>query len=271
VSVDRSQAFTAGSVPEAYARYLGGQLFEPWAHELLGRGGPWAGAAVLDVACGPGTVARIAAAAVGERGEVTASDISPAMLEVARRVQPVPESAPIDFVQASALELPMADGSFQFVLCQQGLQFFGDQPAAVAEFARVLGAGGLILASVWAAGRPLGLFGPIAEALRDSGLAEPYPRAFEPESYLLDGTMLRELFAAAGFAEVTVEEAGLECRWPSATEAARAVYGTPFGPLVSAVPPAEQETILARIRERLGDGPGPLTVRTYANVVRGVR
>jgi ubiquinone/menaquinone biosynthesis C-methylase UbiE len=267
VSVDRSQAFTAASVPEAYARHLAGPLFEPWAHELLARGGPWAGAAVLDVACGPGTVARIAAAAVGAGGAVTASDISPAMLEVARGRAPAPGSAPIEFVEASALELPMADSSFQFVLCQQGLQFFPDRRAAVAEFRRVLRPGGLALASVWSADGPLGLFGPIADALRDHGLAEPYPHAFEPASYWLSADELREPFVSAGFSDVSVEACELGCTWPSAEEAARGVYGTPFGPLVSALPAAEQTAILSRIRERLGPG-DPVTVRTVANVAR---
>lgn len=269
MSVDRSQAFTAASVPEAYARHLAGPLFEPWARELLAFGGPSVGATVLDVACGPGTVARVAAAAVGVGGAVTASDISPAMLAVARGRAPVAGSAPIEFVEASALELPMGDSSFEFVLCQQGLQFFPDRGAAVAEFRRVLRPGGVALASVWSADGPLGLFGPIAEALRDHGLPEPYPRAFEPASYWLDAEQLREPFAAAGFADVTVEARELDCTWPSAGEAARGVYGTPFGPLVSALAPAEQDAVLARIRERLGPG-DPVTVRTVANVLRAV-
>jgi ubiquinone/menaquinone biosynthesis C-methylase UbiE len=267
VSVDRSQAFTDAAVPRAYLRHLAGPLFEPWARELLSLGGPWARATVLDVACGPGTVARLAAAAVGAGGAVTASDISPAMLAVARERAPAPGSAPIEFVEASALELPMADASFQFVLCQQGLQFFPDRGAAVGEFRRVLRPGGVALASVWSADGPLGLFGPIAEALRDHGLPEPYPRAFEPASYWLDAEELAEPFVAAGFSDLTVEARELDCTWPSAEEAARGVYGTPFGPLVSALAPAEQEAVLARIGERLGGG-APVTVRTVANVAR---
>jgi SAM-dependent methyltransferase len=263
--------FTASSVPTAYARYLAPQVFEPWARELIARGGPWPGASVLDVACGPGSVTRAVAAAVGEGGSVTASDISPAMLDVARGLTAPPGSAPIEFVEASALELPMPDSSFQFLLCQQGLQFFPDRTTAVAEFRRVLAPGGVALASVWAAGRPFGLFGLIGEALRDHGIAEPYPRAFEPGSFLLDADELQGVFGAAGFADVSVEQVELDCRWPSADEAARAVYGTPFGPSVSALDPADQQSALSAIRHRLHDGPGQLTVRTYANLVRASR
>jgi SAM-dependent methyltransferase len=231
---------------------------------------------VLDVACGTGVVARAAAAAVGSAGSVVAGDISPAMLEVARRTAARPGSAPIEYVEANALELPMADESFQFVTCQQGLQFFPDRAAAVAEFRRVLRGGGVVLAAVWAAEHPLGLFGPIGEALREHGLPDPYPRAFEPSTYLLEADQLRELFVSGGFTDVTVEPRELDCEWPSSEEAARVAFGTPFGPVLSDLPSAEQETILGALRDRLGSAspgsPGsPLTVRTFANLVRASR
>jgi SAM-dependent methyltransferase len=262
--------FAAAAVPESYARQLAKQVFEPWAQELLGLGGPWANATVLDIACGTGVVARVAAAEAGAGGTVVASDISPAMLEVARATASPVGAAPIEYVEANALELPMADQSFQFVLCQQGLQFFPDRHAAVAEFRRVLGVGGVTLAAVWAAEHPLGLFGPIGDVLSERGLPEPYPRAFQPGTYLLSADELHELFVSGGFSDVTVESRELACQWPSSEDAARGVFGTPFGPLVSDLPSAEQATILAALGERLGSG-SPLTVRTFANLVRASR
>ena len=62
---------------------------------------------------------------VGASGHVAAIDVNAAMLEVARRVDP-PAGAPIAWEQASALELPYDEGSFDVVLCQLGLQFFPD-------------------------------------------------------------------------------------------------------------------------------------------------
>jgi hypothetical protein len=47
-------------------------------------------------------------------------------------------------------------------------------------------------------------------------------------------------------------------------------FGTPFGPLVSELPAAEQERVLAALGERLGSG-SPLRVRTFANLVRASR
>ena len=52
------------------------RLFEPWARLLLDKMHPESGQAVLDVACGPGTVTRLVAQSVGPSGRVTGCDLS---------------------------------------------------------------------------------------------------------------------------------------------------------------------------------------------------
>ena len=61
----RSGSFTAVSVPDGYDRFMLGQLFEPWAADLIARAGLKPGRCVLDVASGLGPVARLAAQAAG--------------------------------------------------------------------------------------------------------------------------------------------------------------------------------------------------------------
>ena len=95
---------------------------------------------MLDVACGTGTVARLAAARVGSAGAVTGVDLTPGMLAVARRIEA--EGAPIDWQEASADRLPLPDASADVALCSLGLQFFPDRPAALREMRRVLIPGG---------------------------------------------------------------------------------------------------------------------------------
>ena len=95
---ERSQGFTAGSIPQAYDRFMAAQLFEPWARELVGRAALTRGGSVLDVATGPGTVARLAASALGPDGRVVASDISAAMLAVAASKPVDPAWAPIEYL-----------------------------------------------------------------------------------------------------------------------------------------------------------------------------
>ena len=58
------------------------RLFDPWAHLLLDKVDPKSGQDVIDVACGPGTVTRLAARRVGLSGTVTGCDLSPAMLDL---------------------------------------------------------------------------------------------------------------------------------------------------------------------------------------------
>jgi SAM-dependent methyltransferase len=88
---------------------------------------------VLDAGCGPGTIgARIAAHVVGV-------DTSPRMLELAaaRGLEPV---------QADVADLPFDDGSFDCVLAAWMLYHVDPLDRGVAELARVLRPGGLLVA-----------------------------------------------------------------------------------------------------------------------------
>jgi SAM-dependent methyltransferase len=103
---------------------------------------------VLDVACGTGFATRSAARAAGASGDVVGSDLNPGMLATARTV---PWDGPaISWREASALDLPFDDETFDAVLCQQGLQFFPDPPAGIREMVRVLRTGGRLTVTVWA-------------------------------------------------------------------------------------------------------------------------
>jgi SAM-dependent methyltransferase len=272
VSVDRSRAFAPVSVPEAYERYMSAQIFEPWARELVRRADVQPGAAVLDVATGPGSVARIAAAAAGPDGSVVAGDISPAMLSVAGARAPEPDAAPISLLECPADRIEAADGSFDRVLCQQGFQFFPDRPAALREFHRVLRTGGSVAIAVWAAERPLGLFGPLTETIRDHGLPEPFPGAFDPGGYAISCGELVAQLTAAGLERATAATVELECRWEDGGDVARATAGTPFGPAIAALDELSRARLMGALYERLELVDGvPASFTTAANIVRGVR
>lgn len=270
MSEGRSAAFTAGSVPEAYDRFMAPQLFEPWARELLGRAELQSGSSVLDVASGPGTVARLAAAVAGRDGRVVASDISPAMLAVAAAKPVDPAWAPIEYLECPVSAIDAAEGSFDAVLCQQGLQFFPDRRRAVAEMCRVARPGGAVVVSTWAAERPLGLFGPMAEALQEVGMAEPYPHAFDPRSYSLGADELRGLLS--GLRDLVVETVALDAVWRNAEDAAATLMGTPYGPGIRALPAETQERVRTLFIGRLRpSADGTVTIKTASHIGRGVR
>jgi predicted RNA methylase len=67
----------AGSAPEIYERELVPAVFGAWAPMPVELAQPHPGERVVDVACGTGIVARIAAARVGPTGAVVGVDLNP--------------------------------------------------------------------------------------------------------------------------------------------------------------------------------------------------
>jgi ubiquinone/menaquinone biosynthesis C-methylase UbiE len=272
VAGEKSRGFTESSVPDGYQRFMLGQLFEPWAVDLLSRAGIHSGQSVLDVASGLGPVARLAAAAVGSGGRVVASDISSAMLATAAAEPGRPDSAVIEYLECSANAIEVDDCSFDVVLCQQGLQFFPDRAAAVREMSRVVRVDGHVVLSTWAAEHALGLFGPIVETLSEVGLDEPYPGAFDTSTYSLSSPVLAEFLDQAGLHDVVVETVGIDAVWSSIDEATSTLLGTPFGPTVATRSSPEQEHIRAVLADKLVQSDdGTVVVSTMANTGRGRR
>jgi ubiquinone/menaquinone biosynthesis C-methylase UbiE len=72
-----------GPAAELYQRYLVPLITALWAADLVERSAPRPGERVLDVACGTGVVARLAAERMGT-GRVVGLDLNPGMLAVAR-------------------------------------------------------------------------------------------------------------------------------------------------------------------------------------------
>jgi ubiquinone/menaquinone biosynthesis C-methylase UbiE len=128
----------AGSAPDVYERELVPAVFGPWAPVLIELAGLKPGYRVIDVACGSGIVARLAAARVGPSGAVSGVDLNSGMLNVARSLKTSDDAASVKWQAASADNLPFPDGSFDVAFCQLGLQFFADRPAALREMRRVL-------------------------------------------------------------------------------------------------------------------------------------
>jgi SAM-dependent methyltransferase len=266
----RSGSFVQVSIADGYTRFMLGQLFEPWAADLITRASLKPGCRVLDVASGLGPVARLAAQAAGPGGRVVASDISAAMLAVASARPHGPGWAAIEYLQCPASAIAAGDDSFDVVLCQHGLQFFPD---------RGRGRGN-------AQGRParrhrrnvdLGCRAPAGPVWADDRNAardrhgRAVPGAFDSGSYRLGVADLADLLQAAGFRDVGVETVELNATWQTAEAATSTLLGTPFGPLVSALPADAQQELRARLASKLGDFPDGVTVRTVSNVARATK
>lgn len=129
---------------EVYERKFVPAMFAEWVPHLCDAAELRPGQRVLDVACGTGIVARIAAQRVEAHGSVTGVDLNQAMLTVAGRVSPE-----LIWRQGDAADLPFADEQFDVVLCQAALMFFPDPRAALAEMARVVTPDGTVAVQVW--------------------------------------------------------------------------------------------------------------------------
>ncbi|MEO3973748.1 methyltransferase domain-containing protein [Streptomyces sp. CAU 1734] len=101
---------------------------------MLTAAAPRPGDSVLDVACGTGLVSRLFA---GRVRRLTGVDITPEMAEQARGMLD-------ELVIAPAEKLPFDDGTFDIVVCRQGIQFMA-LPDAVREMVRVTRPGGRVV------------------------------------------------------------------------------------------------------------------------------
>ncbi|OBI63649.1 SAM-dependent methyltransferase [Mycolicibacterium fortuitum] len=96
---------------------------------------------VVDVGCGPGTAARVAAR---RAARVTGVDPSSTMLRIARLV--TPKRAPVTWSEGTAETLPVADGSATVLWALATVHHWQDVDEAVAEARRVLAPGGRLIA-----------------------------------------------------------------------------------------------------------------------------
>ncbi len=101
---------------------------------------PHAGERVLDIACGSGTAALVAAR---RYCEVSGIDYVPELIERAR-LRAEADDLGVDFRVGDAQALPYEDGSFDVVLSVYGIQFAPNQEKAASELLRVMRPGGRI-------------------------------------------------------------------------------------------------------------------------------
>lgn len=197
---------------EKYAAHYMGQ----WVPGLVDAAELTPGERVLDLACGTGLIAREAAARVGSGGRVTGLDINAGMLAVARAMS-LDLGTTINWIQGSATAIELPDAMFDIILCQQGLQFFPDQTAALREMLRVLVPGGRVALSVWKSPSPYN--DAIGDALEHLAGPEPAARYRAGRRDILPSAeALRGMMVAAGFRGVEVRPCTVFVHLPSIEE-----------------------------------------------------
>jgi SAM-dependent methyltransferase len=209
----------SGSPADIYEQHMVPAIFARWAPDLVQAAGVRPAERVLDVACGTGAVTRLLAEQVGPAGKVTGLDITPGMLAAARLAAP---SQRIEWLEGSAVKMPLPDGTFDAVICQHGLQFFPDKAAALSEMRRVLTRGGRLALSCWRSVEHTPGYLVLEQAL--ARRVGPEKAALPPFS-LGDAGVIRDLVVGAGFREVKLRADANMMRFRSAEHLVRAVVG----------------------------------------------
>src|SRR5712691_2494142 len=233
---------------ELYERVVARHILGPWAPLLVDAAHLAERERVLDLACGTGVVTRIAAQRVGPHGRVTGVDLNTGMISVARSL-PAPDGGPVEWLEGSALAIPLPDASVNVVLCQQGLQFFLDKALALREMRRVLDRGGRLALSVWS-----------STGVYNSAVGKDTAARFLASRKVPAKEELERLAVAASFSGVNVRVSRMNVHLPRLDRfVLEHLAGTPVAESIAALDPESRKNIGASVRhelQRFHDGDG---------------
>ena len=249
---DFTAAFASPVAAETYDEVLVPRLFTPCAKILLERLGLRAGETLLDVACGTGIVARLAAPLLGPGGRVIGRDINEAMIARARSHALPRNSASVMFGVSPAAALDLADTSVDAVTCQQGLQFFPEPAAALSEMRRCLRPNGRAAIAVWFGINECPLWAALEVGLAEQFGTERAAAIRRPFSWPGPGALTAEL-AGAGFDEIRLSDHTVVMPFERGVrQAMRALVSTPFSAEVSALDADAYERMTRAVMRHLG-------------------
>lgn len=205
-------------------------MFGPLADAMLNIVPLDASDRVLDVACGTGIVARKAKERTGPLARVVGADLNEGMIRTAQSLtDPIARSC--EWVVAPAENMPFKKGEFTKIFCQQGLQFFPDQIAALAEMRRVLADDGQIFITIWK--EPSPFFTALAVSIENHINKSLAKKSLAPFSYGGHGEM-QTILEQAGFSgfvstDLTVNRTIHDPK----NSIEKEIMGNPVGPAVS--------------------------------------
>ncbi len=208
---------------------------------------------VLELACGPGGLGIAAADRVGADGEVVLSDVAPQMTAIAAARSEARGLGNVTTLDLDLERLDQPDGSYDAVLCREGIMLVPDHDGAASEMRRVLRQGGRAVVSVWGPRERNQWLGAMLDAV-GTQLGVTFPPPGLPGPFALDGRdKLLAVLSGAGFEDVAVDE--VEAPWIGASFdqwwlVTTALAG-PLAKVLEAQPPEAIDAIRSRAREAL--------------------
>ena len=214
-----------GDIPKHYDQAMGPIIFVDYAAEMARRVAACNPMRTLETAAGTGIVTRQLRDHLSAAAHLTATDLNPPMLGIAR--EKFRSGEQVEFQPADAMALPFADASFDAVVCQFGVMFYPDKDRSYREVRRVLAPGGHYLFSIWDAHR-YNPFGRIVHEVAARFFPVDPPQFMSvPFSYTFDP--IKQSLIEAGFADIEAAVVRLQKEIPEAKQFARGlVYGSPL-------------------------------------------
>jgi SAM-dependent methyltransferase len=251
-NADFTAAFSSPRSAETYDDVLVPRLFAPCATILLARLGLRRGQTLLDVACGTGIVVRLAAPLLGPTGLVVGRDLNEAMVQRARLHTLPPDSARVDLGVSPAAPLDLDDASVDAITCQQGLQFFPEPDAALAEMRRCLRSSGRVAIAVWFGIDQCPLWAALEAGLTEQFGAERAAGIRRPFSWP-GADALVDALAGGGFADIRMSDHTLVMHFEGGVrQAMRALVSTPFAADVDALDAVDHDRMMRTVMHHLG-------------------
>jgi enediyne biosynthesis protein CalE5 len=205
---------------------------------------------VLDIATGIGEPAVTAARKVGPRGKVTAVDLSPAMLAIAReRARENGLADIIEFQEGDAENFRLPPLKYDAIISRFGLMFLPDLQNALITMREALVQDGRIAAAVWSTPQNVPAFMmPFEMVMKETGSPPPPPGAPGPFS-LADTNLLQERFKQAGFRDIAIESDKVSFKLPSPEEYVDFIRSTaaPLNAMMAGLSDARKEEIWKKV------------------------
>ncbi len=203
---------------------------------------------VLDVACGTGVVGREVMKRLGSDGSVSGIDLNDGMIDVARELTQS-DASRFEWQMADVTAMPFDAGTFSLAICQQGLQFFPDEDAALREIYRVLRPAGRIAITVWAGASEF--FKSLAAALSRHVSEEVGEKSLAPFQYA-GMTSLPNRLSDIGFEGISVQKLSVVREiYDPETAIPKEILSNPVGPAVSQKGAAVMRRIVDEIMSEL--------------------
>ncbi len=239
----------SGNIPAIYEEYLGPVLFEPYALDLKERLPQHKLKDILEIACGTGVVTSHLLDILPPSGKITATDINPDMLNMAKKKI---KDERVVWSVADAQDLLFNDHAFDAVVCQFGVMFFADKLKAFQEVGRVLKKGSVFIFNTWDKIENNAAVEIVNKNVQ-SEFAEDAPDFLQKGPFsFFDIDTIRDLLINAGFTNIEIETVRLKSAYKNAGDLVKGfIEGSPLAVFLQDKEICKQESVYHKTTQQL--------------------